>query len=474
MEMGLKRIDENILLVEKEAGMQIEARILARSGIQIEEGALRQLKDACRLPGVVEVWGMPDIHQGYGVPIGCVVGLEGYVVPAAVGYDINCGMRLLTTPLPAKEVNFQRLAHLIHNYIPLGEGKSNVELSRKDFELVIERGVPGLFQVKKRGHRVWDFWDDEEEQACLNKIEEGGSMPGDARAVSSTALKRGIDQLGTLGGGNHFIELQEVERVYNQSLAERFGIFEGQFVVMIHSGSRGFGHQIGDEYMKLARRWDDAHGSRQPNNQLCFLPLDTKQGQDYLSAMSCGANFAFVNRHLMAVLVKGALRKILGEVKIVLIYDIPHNIAKFERHQGRNLLIHRKGATRAFGPARMQGTIYQDLGQPVLIPGSMGTASYLLVGRDESELTLASVNHGAGRVMSRTQARGKKKRAGAVSDEEFARSMQGIYLICEDKRAIKEEAPMAYKDIDLVIESVIGAKLAEPVCRLVPKAVLKG
>ena len=285
----MKRIDENILLVEKEAGMQVEARILAHAGIQIEEGALRQLKDACRLPGVVEVWGMPDIHQGYGVPIGCVVGLEGYVVPAAVGYDINCGMRLLTTPLPAKEVNFQQMAHLIHNYIPLGEGKSNVELSRKDFELVIERGVPGLFQVKKRGHRVWDFWDDEEEQACLNKIEEGGSMPGDARAVSSTAIERGIDQLGTLGGGNHFIELQEVERVYNQSLAERFGIFEGQFVVMIHSGSRGFGHQIGDDYMKLARKWDDAHGSRQPNNQLCFLPLDTKEGQDYLSAMSCGA-----------------------------------------------------------------------------------------------------------------------------------------------------------------------------------------
>ncbi len=454
--------------------MKISARILARKGIQIEEGALRQLKDACRLPGVVEVWGMPDIHQGYGVPIGCVVALDGYVVPAAVGYDINCGMRLLTTPLSIKDVNPSQLAHIIHNYIPLGEGKSNVELSRKDFELVIERGVAGLFQVKKRGHRVWDFWDDQEEQECLSRIEEGGSMPGDASYVSATAIERGIDQLATLGGGNHFIELQEVERVYNQKLAERFGIFEGQFVIMIHSGSRGFGHQIGDDYMKLARKWDDAHGRKQPNNQLCYLPIDSKEGQRYLSAMCCGANFAFANRHLMAVLIKGALRRVLGDIPINLIYDVPHNIAKFERHNGRNLLVHRKGATRAFGPSRMKGTIFEDCGQPVLIPGSMGTASYFLVGRDESELTLSSVNHGAGRVMSRTQARGKKKRAGAVSDEEFARSMQGIYLICEDRRAIKEEAPMAYKDIDLVIESVVEANLAEPVCRMIPRAVLKG
>jgi len=470
----MKRIDENIIEVARESGMRIAGRILAREGIQIEEGALRQLKDACRLPGVVEVWGMPDIHQGYGVPIGCVMALDGYVVPAAVGYDVNCGMRLLTTPLLIKDVDPKALAHRIHHFIPLGEGKHNVSLIEDDFAMVIEQGVSGLFQVRKKGHPVWEFWADEEEREALARIEDKGSMAGDASAVSRTALDRGKDQLATLGGGNHFIELQEVQRVFNKKLADRFGIFEGQFTMMIHSGSRGFGHQVGDDYMKLARKWDEAHGGGQPNSQLCFLPIESEEGRNYLSAMNSAANFAFSNRQLMAVLVKAALRQILGDLAIRLIYDVAHNIAKYESHQGRLLLIHRKGATRAFGPSRMKGSIFADTGQPVLIPGSMGTASYFLAGRDESELTLSSVNHGSGRVMSRTEARGKKNRAGAVSDQEFARSMEGIYLICEDRRAIKEEAPAAYKDIDLVIESVISAGLAEPIARMVPKAVLKG
>jgi len=470
----MKRIDENILLVSKEEGMRVDAKIIAREGIQIEEGALRQLKDACRLPGVVSVWGMPDIHQGYGVPIGCVVGLDGYVVPAAVGYDINCGMRLLTTPIPIKEANLQALAHLIHNYIPLGEGKSNIRLNKDDFELILEQGVRGLFQVKKTSHKVWEFWNDDQEKETLNRIEDSGSMPGDISAVSKTAFERGIDQLGTLGGGNHFIELQEVQKVYDENLANQFGIFQGQLVAMIHSGSRGFGHQVGDDYMKLARKWDDANGGAQPNNQLCFLPLNTKEGQDYLSAMHASANFAFANRALMAVLVKRALRETLAEMAINLIYDVPHNIAKLERHEGQILLVHRKGATRAFGPKRMSGAIFSQTGQPVLIPGSMGTSSYFLTGADKSDLTMASVNHGAGRLMSRTQAKGKKKRAGAISDDQFAQSMRGIYLICQDRRAIKEEAPQAYKDIDELIESVIGAELANPIARFVPKAVLKG
>jgi len=470
----MKRVDENILLIERENGMQIPAHILAREGIDIEGGALQQLKDACRLPGAVEVWGMPDIHKGYGVPIGCVVGLKNMVVPAAVGYDINCGMRLMTTPLLIKDVDVKTIADRIHNLIPLGEGKSNVELKRSDFELILDSGVSGLIQIKKSGHRVWNYWNDDEEKEVLARIEAQGSMPGDAGKVSETAIGRGIDQLGTLGGGNHFIELQEVQRVYDEKLAQRFGIFEGQFVMMIHSGSRGFGHQCGDDYMKLARKFDDAAGGCQPNNQLCFLPLDSKEGQNYLAAMSAAANFAFCNRQLMAVLVKGAIREILGEVSIRLIYDVAHNIAKDENHKGQDLLVHRKGATRAFGPKRMQGTIFADSGQPVLIPGSMGTASYFLAGKDQSELTLSSVNHGAGRVMSRTEARGKKHRAAAVSDDEFQRSMKGIYLIAEDRRSVKEEAPQAYKDIDLVIESVVRAGLAAPVARMVPRAVLKG
>lgn len=470
----MRRVDENIIAVEQEPGMAVPCRILAREGIEVEDSSVRQLKDACRLPGVVEVWGMPDIHQGYGVPIGCVVGLDGYLVPAAAGYDINCGMRLMTTPLLLKDVDVKAIAERIHNFIPLGEGKRNVELSQDDFAVVIEAGVPGLFAVRHRGHRVWNCWNDEEEKQVLSRIESRGSLEGKASAVSGTALERGLAQLGTLGGGNHFIELQKVQHIYDARLARRFGLFEGQFVFMIHSGSRGFGHQNGDDYMKIARRYDDAHGGGQPGNQLCFLPAESEEGKNYLAAMSCSANFAFANRQLMAVLVKAALREILGDIAINLVYDVAHNIIKYEEHRGKYLYIHRKGATRAFGPKRMAGSIFADIGQPILTPGSMGTASYFMVGLDGSELTLASVNHGAGRVMSRTEARGKKKRQAAISDSEFAKSMEGIYLIAEDRRAAKEEAPAAYKNIDLVVETIAGAGLAQPVARMVPRAVLKG
>jgi tRNA-splicing ligase RtcB len=249
---------------------------------------------------------------------------------------------------------------------------------------------------------------------------------------------------------------------------------------MIHSGSRGLGHQVGDEFMRLARSYDDAHGGGQPNNNLCFLPLESREGRNYISAMQAAANFAFANRHLMALLVKHNIRYYYSDIQLPLIYDVAHNIAKFERHNGKMLLVHRKGATRAFDAERMKGTVFADIGQPVLIPGSMGTASYLLIGIPEGARSLFSVNHGAGRMMSRTQAagkrgkRGRKKREAAVSDEEFRRSMEGIYMICEDRGSIKEEAPMAYKDIDLVIETVTGANLARAVARMVPTAVLKG
>ena len=288
---------------------------------------------------------------------------------------------------------------------------------------------------------MWNYWDDREEREALARVESRGSLPGDVAHVSETAFERGLSQLGTLGGGNHFIELQEVQRVYHLKLADRFGLFEGQFVFMIHSGSRGFGHQNGDDYMKLARRYDDAHGGGQPNNQLCYLPADSSEGKAYMAAMNCSANFAFANRQVMAVLVKATVREVLGDIVIRMIYDVAHNIIKLEDHRGKMLHVHRKGATRAFGPRRMAGTMFADTGQPILTPGSMGTASYFMVGKDESELTLASVNHGAGRVMSRTEARGKKGRYGAISDDAFAKSMQGVYLIAEDRRAVKEEAP---------------------------------
>jgi tRNA-splicing ligase RtcB len=400
-----------------------------------------------------------------------------------VGYDINCGMRLLTTPLRKEEVDVKQLAQSIHRDIPLGEGKKNIRLSSDDFAALLEGGVRALFEVTHGGHRVWEFWDDDEERPSLDKIEAKGSMEGNPAAVSKRAAERGMSQLGTLGGGNHFIEIQEVESIYDKDIAKRFNIFEGQVVVMIHSGSRGLGHQVGDEYMKLARSWDDSHGGGQPNNNLCFLPIDSKEGQNYISAMHSAANFAFANRHLMAALVKHNLRHCYGDIPVTLVYDVAHNIAKFERHSGKNLLVHRKGATRAFDADRMKDTVFAGLGQPVLIPGSMGTASYLLIGIPGGERSLFSVNHGAGRMMSRTQAagkrggrrrQGKKKREAAISDEQFRRSMEGIHLICEDRGSIKEEAPAAYKDIDVVIQTVTGADLAKAVARMVPLAVLKG
>lgn len=478
--MLMPRLNPNELLIPAVPPMKIPARVFIREGMQVEETALDQLKAVCALPSVVEALGMPDIHQGYGVPIGSVVATREIVVPAAVGYDINCGMRLLTTPLRLEEIDVKQLADSIRRDIPLGEGHHNVALGKDDFAAVLEGGVSALFGVKHSGHRVWEAWSDDEERPLLEKIEERGSMEGGVEAVSNHAFSRGQDQLATLGGGNHFIEIQLVEQVYDQELAQRFGLFEGQAVVMIHSGSRGLGHQVGDDYMRLSRDYDHRHGGGQPNDNLCFLPLESKEGRNYLQAMQAAANFAFANRHLMAALVKKNFRHYYGDIALPLVYDVPHNIAKFERHHGETLLIHRKGATRAFGPGRMAGTAFAEVGQPILIPGSMGTASYLLVGTEASECSLASVNHGAGRVMSRTAAagkrgkRGKPKRTAAISDEEFRRAMEGIYLVCEDRGSVKEEAPQAYKDIDAVIEVVREAGLARPVARLRPKAVLKG
>lgn len=476
----MERIDDNEILVPRSGSMKVAARIFARNDIRIEAGAVEQLKAACALPGVEKVFGMPDIHHGYGVPIGCVVALRDNVVPAAVGYDINCGMRLLTTPLSAEDIDAGMIARSIHRDIPLGEGKRNISLSRDDFAAVLECGVRGLFEVKHSGSRAWEFWDDNEERQLLERIEDEGSMEGIPAAVSAKAVARGREQLGTLGGGNHFIELQKVMRIYDSGLAQRFGLFEGQLVVMIHSGSRGLGHQVGEDYMRLAKSYDDSHGGGQPNNNLCFFPLQSREGQNYIGAMRAAANFAFANRHLMAVLVKHNLRHHYGDIAVHLIYDVAHNIAKHERHDGKQLWVHRKGATRAFDAKRMKGTVFADTGQPVLIPGSMGTASYLLAGIPGGSRSLFSVNHGAGRTMSRTEAagkrgrRGKIKRDAAVSDEEFSRSMEGICLVCEDRGSIKEEAPAAYKDIDAVIETVIGAGLARAVARMKPLAVLKG
>jgi tRNA-splicing ligase RtcB len=476
----------------KSGSMKVPATLFLSERLleEVEEEALRQISDAACLDGESFVYATPDLHTGYGVPIGSVIASPNIVSPSAVGYDINCGMRLLTTPLDAASVDVNRLAGRIADLIPLGEGKRNLSLSRTELEQVISRGLDGLESVLSRFGLI-----DEESGAAdeassyalfledRERTEDRGSLRGSSEGIPAGAIERGFGQLGTLGGGNHFIELQEVVSVEDEKAAEALGLFRGQLTCMIHSGSRGLGYEVAGRYIGQAKGYLRSKGITPPNGQLQYFPADTREARSYLEAMNGAANFAFANRSVMALLVRQAFRNFLGGEeagRIRSVYDVTHNMAKEERWEGKGYLVHRKGATRAFDSERMRGTAFESLGQPVLIPGSMGTASYVLLGHPGSSRSFFSVNHGAGRVMSRTQAAGRKGKKGrhgvkaAISDQEFRQSMEGIFLICGNRSRIKEEAPAAYKDIDEVIRVVLGAGLALPVARLKPLAVLKG
>ncbi len=469
-----------LITLQKEGKMRLSPRIYHHPHLKLETESVQQLKNASMLPGVIDVFATPDIHVGYGVPIGCVIAATDIVCPAAVGYDVNCGMRLLKTPLLAKDVDAKRIANEIAKKIPLGEGKENFQLSKEQFKRLIAEGVPGLAEIQipalKNALKNDVSLVDE-----LDHIEDSGSLPADPDKASDTAIERGRKQIATLGGGNHFIELQIVERIIDETTAKHFGLFKDQSVIMIHSGSRGLGHQIGDDYMRLGRNMAEKDGRFLPNRELPYFFLHEKPAKDYLDAMNAAANFAFINRHLMGVLVKDAFLTLYPGIKITTLYDLAHNIAKFEEHKGRRVLVHRKGAARAFSAKRMKGTPFACVGQPVLVPGSMGSASYVMVGTEANEDTYATINHGAGRQMSRVAASGRtrrgkelKGRESLISDEEFWESMKGIHLIAENIKTAKEEAPQAYKDIDLITEAILEAGLAKAVARLKPLAVLKG
>lgn len=457
--------------------MVVDATIFASKAIKLEPDAVRQLCDAASLPPARKACATADIHVGYGVPIGAVLGLEGAIMPPAVGYDINCGMRLLRTPFTKGQVDTDKIAASIARDVPLGEGRENVQLDTAGIETVVSRGVPAIPALaEKSGHRAWEAYDPDQFADDLQRIEENGHLPADPGAVPKAAMQKGRDQLGTLGGGNHFIEIQYVQKIMDSASAKAFGLSENQIVVMIHSGSRRLGYEVADEYMNVAaRRPENADRPK----MLSYLPASSSAGKKYIAAMGAAANFAFTNRHIMALLVRRCFNRMFGPTPLKLIYDVTHNMAKLETHGGKNLWVHRKGATRAFGPKRMAGTIFEQTGQPIITPGSMGTASYLLVGTGNSEESLCSVNHGAGRVMSRTAARGRSRRGkvlaeAQISDEQFKRSMEGVKLIAMDRRKIKEEAPGAYKDIDEVVRIVVECGWAKAVARLAPMAVLKG
>jgi tRNA-splicing ligase RtcB len=473
----LVRVDPLRLRMSRQGQMVTDATIFASEAIKLEPEAVRQLCDAASLPPAKKVLATADIHVGFGVPIGAVMGLDNAIMPPAVGYDINCGMRLMRTPFSKGDIDIDKIAISVARDIPLGEGKANLALDRSCLEAVVNKGVGSVPTLARRiDHRAWEAFDPDEFAEDLKRIEENGCMHADPAAVPSAAMQKGANQLGTLGGGNHFIEIQYVQEVFDAALAKTFGLFENQIVVMIHSGSRRFGYEVADAYMSTAARRPEMADRKK---MLSFLPADVKAGRDYIAAMGAAANFAFTNRHIMALLVRRCFNRMFGPTPLRTVYDVAHNMAKFETHQGKRLWVHRKGATRAFGAQRMAATMFAQTGQPIITPGSMGTASFLLVGTGDSEESLCSVNHGAGRVMSRSAAlgrgrRGKEHGAGLISDEQFRRSMEGIKLIAGNRRRIKEEAPGAYKDIDEVVRIVVACGWARPVARMVPLVVLKG
>ncbi len=473
----LVRIDPLRLRMKRRDPMVTDATVFASRAVKLEPGAVQQLFDAASLPPARKVCATADIHVGYGVPIGAVIGLDNAIMPPAVGYDINCGMRLLHTPFSRGQIDMDRITASIARDVPLGEGRENVRLDTSGIEAVINRGVSALpALVQKSEHRAWEAFDPDQFTDDLQRIEDNGHLPADPGAVPKVAIQRGRNQLGTLGGGNHFIEIQCVQEVLDPASAKAFGLFKDQLVVMIHSGSRRFGYEIADEYMSIAaRRTDNAERQK----MLSYLHANSNAGKRYIAAMGAAANFAFANRHIMALLVRRCFNRMFGPTPLKLVYDVTHNMAKLEEHGGTRLWVHRKGATRAFGPDRMADSVFAQTGQPIITPGSMGTASYLLVGTGKSDESLCSVNHGAGRVMSRTAARGKSRRGRVVaealiSDDQFKRSMKGVKLITADRRRIKEEAPGAYKDIDEVVRIVVECGWAKAVARMVPLAVLKG
>ncbi|MCD6402434.1 RtcB family protein [bacterium] len=456
------------------ADMRVPARIYVSEKMwdQIESHALEQLVNTTTLPGIVKYSiAMPDIHSGYGPPIGGVGAMqlpEGVISPGFVGYDENCGCRLLLSRHTEKEIKpyLEKLATEIQKEVPSGLGRGRqIRLSIEQINKILEGGVPYLV---KQGYG--------ESQDIENCEHKGKMEMADASCVSERAKQRGRNQVGTLGSGNHFLEIQKVVEIFDGKVAEAFGIFKEQIVLMIHTGSRGLGHQNCTDYLRVVIPAYPRYGIRLPDRELACVPFNSPEGQRFFRAMSAACNFAWANRHMITHYVRKAWKGVLGEKEeLKLLYDVAHNIAKVEEHQvnGRKmkLIVHRKGATRAFPPGHPEiPEKYREVGQPVLIPGTMGTASYVLVGTEKSKEAWHTVCHGAGRVMSRHAAIRKFPGSEVVKDLE----KKGVIIKYWGLRGIAEEAPMAYKDVDSVVDVVHNAGLSKKVAKLVPLAVIKG
>ncbi|MEA3305515.1 MAG: RtcB family protein [Candidatus Omnitrophota bacterium] len=439
--------------------------------------APQQVANAAHLPGIVKYsLAMPDIHWGYGLPIGGVVATDietgGVISPGAVGFDINCGVRLLRTDLVEKDVRpkLDTLVNALFSGIPAGIGsKSDIKVSRTEESKIMTKGA--RWAVEK------GFGGKED----LEHTEETGCMEGaDPDKISERAFERGKKQSGTLGSGNHFIEVQAVDEIYDREAAGIFNIANGDITVMIHTGSRGFGHQICGEYSKNMVKYLQKYNISVPDRQLACVPVKSDEGRDYIAAMKCAANYAWNNRqcltHRVREIFEHVFRAGRKDLEMLLVWDVAHNIAKFEKYnidgKEKLLCVHRKGATRAFGPGNTElPEIYKDIGQPVIIPGDMGRNSYLLLGTKKAEEeTFGSTCHGAGRLMSRKAAMHAEGRHTLLSDL----AAKGIKIMAAGKGILAEEAPYAYKDVNAVVDVVEKAGISKKVCRMKPIGVIKG
>jgi tRNA-splicing ligase RtcB len=442
----------------------------------LEDHSLDQLVNTATLPGIAgQAMAMPDIHQGYGFPIGGVAATrlpDGAISPGGVGYDINCGVRLLASTLLASEIrpHLERLADAIYRRVPGGMGAGGgLHTNRAELDRILAEGSRW---TQREGYAT---------PADVAHTEQSGRMPGaDPDKVSPEAKKRGVGQVGTLGSGNHFAEIDVVAKIYDAAAADAFGLRKGLAVVQIHCGSRGLGHQVATDYIQSFQGASRRYGYELPDRQLVCAPLDSPEGQAYLAAMNCAANYAFANRQVLTYRIREAFEEALAghlaRWELDVVYDVAHNMAKIETHtvggREQRVCVHRKGATRAF-PAGHPDVPedYREVGQPVLVPGSMGTASYVLAGLDGAmRLTFGSCCHGAGRVMSRSEA----KRT--VRGDELRSKLEkgGVRVRAGSVSGLAEEAPTAYKDVDRVVRVVERAGLARIVARLEPLAVVKG
>jgi tRNA-splicing ligase RtcB len=477
---GLRRIDGTRLEVPKDykAGMRTNGIIYVDETLEkeVELKSIEQVANVATLPGIVgSSLAMPDIHAGYGFTIGGVAAFDlkdGIISPGGVGYDINCGVRLLKTNFTKEEIapKIKELVEAFYRDIPTGVGsKGKLRLSPEDHKKVL---IKGSRWVVEQGYG------DKED---LDHTESGGCIEGaDPDLISKKAYERGSAQLGTLGSGNHFAEIQFVEEVYDEKIADSLGLFKGQITVMIHTGSRGFGHQVCTDFLDIMQRAAKKYNINLPDRELACAPFDSPEARDYLAAMQAAANYAWANRQFIMYWVKESFMKVLNagpkEAGMSLIYDVAHNIAKIEEHiingKKRKLIVHRKGATRAFSAGHPElPDVYKNIGQPVIIPGDMGRASFVLIGTERGmQESFGSTCHGAGRVLSRHQAIKKAKGRAIWREMED----MGIIVKAAGRGTLAEEMPEAYKDVSNVVDVVHNAGLSKKVAKLKPLGVIKG